>query len=74
MTEPLRSCPFCGRKALMCKRAYHLQQQPRELFGAVCGNGHCCGGRVGCLWLTETEAVYAWNRRAGEKEASNVDM
>ena len=55
----LRPCPFCGGEANLYQtfgvdRPYHI----------LCG----CGGRVG-WFVTEQEAVDAWNRRTTDEQA-----
>ena len=59
MQNELKPCPFCGGEATLWQtlgadRPYHI----------LCG----CGGRVG-WFVTEQEAVEAWNRRATDEQA-----
>lgn len=53
-TTELLPCPFCGGEA--SKRLFYGTR-----YGVYCDE---CDARVGGLFLTEAEAVAAWNARA----------
>lgn len=59
MPNELKPCPFCGGEATLLQtfgadRPYHI----------LCW----CGGRVG-WFVTDQEAVDAWNRRTTDEQA-----
>ena len=51
----LKSCPFCGRKAV------YISVNEKQLTGYIRCTGFCCEQS---LPLPKEEAVEAWNRRA----------
>lgn len=70
MSEKLMPCPFCGGEAIM-KIQRHIPKGYE--YTPTCKNTSCAG-RLTKKWLTETEAIEAWNRRVatdknvGDKE------
>lgn len=58
MTEALKPCPFCLGPA----RVYGNDLGNNEWI-ARCRNIYTCGAR-GSAWLSEAEAIAAWNHRA----------
>ena len=60
-TPELKPCPFCGGKA--CIERDDTSVIPR--FLPVCSNyGNGCWGMQENWFITEQEAIEAWNRRA----------
>lgn len=61
--EKLKPCPFCGGRAYIgqTKKSLHLQ------YSASCSNPHCIAHKLSnpfvTKYLTEYEAINAWNRR-----------
>ena len=66
--EKLKPCPFCGGKAYIGQTKKSLSHQ----YSVSCGNSRCIAHRLGnpfvMHYLSETEAIEAWNRRAGKDE------
>ena len=60
MDEKLLPCPFCGSKAVL-KVKEHIPHGYE--FTPTCTNTSCAG-RITKIWLSEGDALYAWNRRA----------
>lgn len=60
----LRECPFCGGEAKVAKTEL-------EGFEIRCTKCPCDFGRF--WFVTEVEAVEAWNRRAGEDGKHEAD-
>ena len=54
----LKPCPFCGGKARV---QGHEFIGYGDTFGVVCLN---CGAETRQFYVTENEAIEAWNRRA----------
>lgn len=62
----LKPCPFCGGKAIIARTKKTLRNQ----YAVSCVNSRCIAERLSnpfvMHFLTETEAIEAWNRRVGE--------
>lgn len=58
--KKLQPCPFCGGEAIM-KIQRHIPKGYE--YTPTCKNTSCAG-RLTKKWLTEAEAIEAWNRRA----------
>ena len=60
----LKPCPFCGGKAIIGQTKRSIQLQ----YCVSCMNTHCIANRLSnpfvMHYLSETEAITAWNRRA----------
>ena len=56
----LKKCPFCGSDAEI-KAVYKS-----GLYHAICSNNDCDVYPCGNMFLTEQEAIEAWNKRASE--------
>lgn len=68
----LKPCPFCGRShGLLITSIHHrLDYSTYEQWSVFCD---ASGDKVGCgascgYHRTKTEAIEAWNRRAGEQD------
>lgn len=61
MIEEIKSCQFCGHKAVLMK--------DRTGYYIECDNGSCEVLPTTWYYDTELEAVEAWNKRAGEDNA-----
>ena len=61
MTD-LKPCPFCGGEAIM-KIQKHIPHGYE--YTPTCKNTSCAG-RLTKKWLTEAEAIEAWNGRADD--------
>lgn len=59
MNKVLLPCPFCGGEAIM-KIQKHIPKGYE--YTPTCKNTSCAG-RLTKKWLTEAEAIEAWNRR-----------
>ncbi len=57
MSEKLKPCPFCGSEAFLINEG--------KFWAADCENIDCIIRRTR-YYITEQEAVEAWNRRVGE--------
>lgn len=64
MTDKLKPCPFCGGKAVIGQTKKSLKAQ----YSVSCINSQCIANRLGnpfvMHYLSTTEAIEAWNRRA----------
>ena len=66
MGDKLKQCPFCGGKA--CIERDDMNGISR--FLPVCSNyGNNCWGMQENWFVTEQEAIEAWNRRANDENA-----
>lgn len=64
MPEPeLKPCPFCGKNACL----YEWHRDFRSIYIVRCDTPRCIGNH-GVSWTHRSDAVAAWNRRAGEGE------
>lgn len=59
----LKPCPFCGAEGKIIKGE---NKYPREVWYHACCSNLCC--ELGCTHSRKTDAVNAWNRRAGENK------
>ena len=62
MSDKLKSCPFCRKK----HTAEIANCEPYKTVVCNVNKGGC--GASGGYYPTESEAIEAWNRRAGEQE------
>lgn len=66
----LKPCPFCGSRAYIgqTKKSLHLQ------YSASCSNPHCIAHKLSnpfvTHYLTECDAIKAWNTRTKERGGS----
>ena len=58
--KKLQPCPFCGGEAIM-KIQRHI---PKGYEYTPTCKKTSCAGRLTKKWLTEAEAIEAWNKRA----------
>jgi Lar family restriction alleviation protein len=68
MDEEIGSCPFCGEAA----RVASCTQGERNVFVPVCSK---CGAMIKpwpAYFVTEQEAINAWNNRIQKKELSKA--
>lgn len=64
MTE-LKPCPFCGNKALIAE----LKGGKFPRYSVLCPNSRCFASEAsifGKRYVNKSDAIEAWNRRAGE--------
>ena len=73
--KELKSCPSCGGKKLIITNCIELEEcnnfeecECNPCYTVCCdfNQGGC--GASGGYYQTESEAIEAWNRRAGEQE------
>lgn len=69
MSDELKPCPFCGGNRLMlCDSPCNWNEG--GIAWAVTCTAHACHGSIYALghdlFPTRTEAIAAWNKRAGE--------
>ena len=64
MMSDLKPCPFCGGRASIGQTKKSLRNQ----YAVQCINSRCIAYRLGnpfvMHYLSEAEAIEAWNRRA----------
>ena len=58
----IKPCPFCGEEARIIAHVYY--DLPNE-YGIRCKR---CKAEIHQFFLSEYDAIKAWNRRAGESE------
>ena len=63
----LKPCPFCGGKAGVGV----TKKSVRNQYAVCCSNTRCIANRLGnpfvMHYLSEAEAIEAWNRRANDE-------
>jgi Lar family restriction alleviation protein len=58
----LKPCPFCGGKALVYTRVFHVPQ-PVDRWAVGCSSSEDCTAEMGNI-DTKDGAIDMWNRRA----------
>ena len=76
MSDKLKPCPFCGKKHTAeiescveledCENFISCNDYPYKTVVCNVNKGGC--GACGGYYPTKSEAIEAWNRRAGEQE------
>ena len=65
----LKPCPFCGSEARLKQDTRYPRPEcdPRDAFEVFCTNAACIIGFADDhYYLSEAEAIEAWNRRASD--------
>ena len=66
MSDELKSCPFCGSKAVIDQYSNTIGQKQIDSHVVECNCEYGCGARTG-IFFKEKDAIEAWNKRIPEK-------
>ena len=66
----LKPCPFCGGEATLCSV---VSMQHEICYVVKCDDLNCVMCAGGTLRQTISQAIEAWNRRAGEEDKHETD-